>query len=79
MGNNLVAEWGSFLKRTIGTKLEEAGTFPIKIDIPLNFSLFFNIEFKNFYPLGRDSAAIELPEGLRRVGRKQFQGILESR
>jgi hypothetical protein len=47
-GNSLVRKWSSFLKEKVGKKIEESGLFPIKIDIPLNYSLFFGIEFTSF-------------------------------
>lgn len=48
MGNNLVAEWGSFLKNSLASKLELQKQFPVKVDIPLSYSLYFNIEFIRF-------------------------------
>lgn len=43
IGNNLIADWSKFLKKDVAGLLGKDGGFPVKIDIPLNFSLFLNI------------------------------------
>ena len=53
-GNNLLSKWSSFLKQKVGTTLQDKGLFPVKLQIPLNYSLYFNIEFKNFQKLEKE-------------------------
>jgi hypothetical protein len=43
IGNSLIADWSKFLKKDVVGLLGKNGGFPVKIDIPLNFSLFLNI------------------------------------
>ena len=42
-GNSLLGKWSGFLKDKVGQELTRDNLFPVKIDIPLNYSLFFNI------------------------------------
>jgi hypothetical protein len=42
-GNNLLSKWSGFLQEKIGNTVTKEGLFPVKIDIPLNYSLYFNI------------------------------------
>ena len=42
-GNSLLSKWSGFLKEKVGPTVSEGGLFPIKIDVPLNYSLFFKI------------------------------------
>jgi hypothetical protein len=57
-GNNLLSKWSGFLKDKICSSLTKDKLFPIQIDVPLNYSLFFNIKFHNFSLL--DSSAAPL-------------------
>lgn len=42
-GNNLLSKWSGFLQDKVGDTVTKDGLFPVKIDIPLNYSLYFNI------------------------------------
>lgn len=42
--------------------IEKSGYFPVKIDIPLNYSLFFNIEFKSFKRTNDSQTSIAISE-----------------
>lgn len=80
MGNSFIAEWSKFFKNEVGALIQQSGLFPVKIDIPLNYSLFFNIEFKNFTSLSpSDQHTINVPQEVVRVSRKEFQGTLLSK
>lgn len=59
--------------------IEKSGYFPVKIDIPLNYSLFFNIEFKSFKRTNHSKAEIRIAEGVKQISRKEFQGTLASK
>ncbi len=78
MGNSFIAEWSKFFKQEVGSLLQQSGLFPVKIDIPLSFSLFFNIEFKAYTPLPQ-APEILLPPNIIKVSRKEFQGTLLSK
>lgn len=75
-GNNLLSQWSTFLKDKIGDKLEEKKLFPVKIDVPLDYSLYFNIEFGHLTLLDPGTTPLSLSETLTKVERKQFQGLL---
>lgn len=77
-GNGLLGKWSGFLKEKVCPKLSEQGLFPVKIDIPLDYSLYFNIIFANFALL-HSEPPLTLKPALERVGRKQYQGLVESR
>jgi hypothetical protein len=77
MGNSFIAEWSKFFKDEVGTLIKESGLFPVKIDIPLNYSLFFNIEFRAFRKIAQaELDPIAIPKEAARVPRKEFQGTL---
>jgi hypothetical protein len=79
MGNSFIAEWSKFFKEEVGSLVQQSGLFPVKIDIPLSFSLFFNIEFKTYTPLPPQQPQLLLPPTVTRVSRKEFQGTLLSK
>jgi hypothetical protein len=79
MGNNFIAEWSKFFKNEVGALVQQSGLFPVKIDIPLSYSLFFNIEFQSYRPLQPTETELALPEGIKRIARKEFQGTMLSK
>ena len=52
-GNNLLSKWSGFIRDKLGDNITKDKLFPVKIDIPLNYSLYFNIEFQNYILLPR--------------------------
>lgn len=52
-GNNLLSKWSGFIRDKLGDSIIKDKLFPVKIDIPLNYSLYFNIEFQNYTLLPR--------------------------
>lgn len=55
------------------------GRFPVKIDIPINFSLYFNLEFRGLNFEGLKKEKFEMDECLKKISRKEFQKISESK
>jgi hypothetical protein len=51
--------------------------FPVKIDIPLSYSLFFNIEFKDYKTIDATDVieSFYIPSHYKRVSRKDYQNI----
>jgi hypothetical protein len=79
MGNNFIAEWSKFFKEEVGQLVQQSGMFPVKIDIPLSYSLFFNIEFRHYRPLPHGHEELVLAQNIKKVPRKEFQGTLASK
>lgn len=44
--------------------------FPVKIDIPINFSLYFNLEFKDLKFDNFKKKSLKIEENLNKIPRK---------
>jgi hypothetical protein len=69
-GNTLLGKWSAFFKEKLRDQLSKDKLFPIQIDIPLNYSLFFNIKFNKFEKLQDNEPELELSSSLKKIERK---------
>lgn len=80
VGNTLLGKWSAFIKQHLLPLTTQHQLFPVKIDLPLNYSLYFDIEFKHFKLLDKTNPEpIAIGSELVRVRRKEFQGVVQSR
>jgi len=68
-----------FLARHFSTLDSFKGKFPVKIDIPINYSLYFNLEFKGLKFNNFKKESLEEESKINKISRKEFQNIAQSK
>ena len=66
---------GDFLTRHLNQIDILKGRFPVKIDIPINFSLYLNLEFRGLKFEGLKREKLNMDDNLNKISRKEFQKI----